>query len=231
MYDALVVQRLAENNEMYNSALKAKLDEMMSRERVLDKAPDKYVPVCRGMEFEPFGAYSIFRSVYAQYDEREGSDYRLNIDDEIVVCDKKSYTVLRTLMDVGVTKSMARAMACRDLFVNIIACRHDGMLMCKDVATVLIPTDDYYKNEMIRACLDCMFTDEEQVVIKFKGMVGEDYKDGLLEKLGSPSDVDELEEAIKRAYKVVCKDQTFRVKKNLGRAINVARYINAGYAV
>lgn len=231
MYDALVVQRLAENNEMYNSALKAKLDEMMNKERVLDKAPDKYVPVCRGMEFEPFGAYSIFRSIYAQYDERDGSDYKLNIDDEVVECDKKSYTVLRTLMDVGVTKSMARAMACRDLFINIITCRQDGKLVCDDVATVLIPTDDYYKNEMIRACLDCMFTDEEQVVIKLKGMVGEDYSDSLLEKLGNPQDVDELDEVIKRAYKVVCKDQTFRVKKNLGRAINVARYINAGYTV
>lgn len=231
MYDSLVAQRLAENNKMYDSALKQRLDAVMSKERVLDKAPEKYTPVCQGMEFEPFGVYAIFRSLFAKYYDRGDGPFSLNIDGNTISCDKQTYVVLRTLMDVGVSKSMARAMACRELFVDIVRTHGESGLTIDDAISALVFGDDYYKNEIVRACLDCLFTEKEQVQLRLKSMLGTEYDDRIISAIGDPTDVDELDKAIKQAYKKICINPEFRVKKNLGRAINIARYVKAGFTL
>lgn len=229
MYDSLITQSLVANNQMYNTELKTRLDVMLSQERVLDKAPDKYMPVCKGMEFEPFGVYAVFRRIYNDYAaHRTGDEYTLSIDGESVKCDRKTYILLRTLMDVGVSKSMARALACRELFCDIVNRRTLAGVDIDVTAKALSFGDDYYKNEVIRASLDCLFTEREQVEVSLKGMLGDEYYPGVYEALGSPNDVDELDNAIKKAYKTVCLNQEFKVKKNLGRAVNVVRYLKAG---
>lgn len=231
MYDSLVAQRLAENNKMYDSALKQRLDAVMSKERVLDKAPEKYTPVCQGMEFEPFGVYTIFRSIFTKYSDRGDGPFQLNIDGNLLPCDKKTYVVLRTLMDVGVSKSMARAMACRELFVDIVRTHTEAGLTIEEAVQALVFGDDYYKNEIVRACLDCLFSEKEQVKLRLRSILGNEYDDRVVAAIGDPTDVDELDKAIKQAYKKVCLNPEFRVKKNLGRAVNVARYVKEGFAL
>lgn len=226
MIDSMTAQKLVFTGQNYNTELRAAIDSISSKPRFLDKAPDKYSSVTRGEEFSPFGVYAKVKRVYEQkYMERENKTSTVMMDDTPIKCEFPVFITLSTLMDMSVSKSEACATACRELFCSILNTSKDGTIAREDVAGVLKECGDYYKNEIIRGLLECIFTGKELVMHRLKDMLGKEYYEGVYEKLGSPEDIDQLESTIKNLYKRVCSDPDYHVKKHRGKAINVVLYL------
>jgi len=226
MVDSLTMQKLVFANQTHNIELRNKIEEMGKRERFLDKAPDKYLATTSGMDFDSFGIYMTFRKQYAWVKSQvsEG-ECKLQIHGSDVPCDYRVFIVLRTLMDVGITKSRVCAQACRELFIAIYKDMTEEGITIDSTVNALKYGGDYYKNEIIRAIVDSMFSPPEQVKVYLKQELGDDYQDSYYELLGSPYDYDALTEVLKKTYRMACNDQEFHVKRSQGRLLNSLRYL------
>lgn len=224
--DNLTVQALVFAEKFDDSDLRTKISDMDKKERFLDKAPDKYVPMSRGIETEAFGIYMRYRRLYAHYmQDYVNTGCRLVIDGREVRCDTKVYVALKVLLDVGISKSEECAMACREIFGAMLSRETVDGITSKEVSKALRLTGDYYKNEIIKAITDSIYSPEEQVKIALRGALKEDDVDYAYDLLGQPVDKEDMEDTIRRVYKESCLDQNFHVKKHLGRTVGAIRYL------
>lgn len=226
--DILTTQKLVDTYQLNNEALKSRIDLVLSAPRVLDGPPPKYTPMrIESIEvIEPFSVYTDYRRSYtALYQEQPPADSHIIIGDETVACPYRVLTALKTLVLCGVSKSSERANACRELFGAILSRRKNEVLDEDLMSEALRSKGDYYKDEIIRALRDSVFDSEEQVVMWLKDALKDNYSEDVLTLFPNIHDVDSLEDEIKKQYKRACCDPEFKVRKHLGRTVNVVNYL------
>lgn len=228
MIDDLTMSKMYQASASGNASLvREKIEVISNAQRVLDGPPEKYAPMKVDTDsVQPFSVYNLFCSSYHQiYEALPEEECILCIDGKDVKCEHKLFVALRTLMNFGVTSSVARAVACREIFGTVISHVKGDTLTAADVMPAMRLTGDYYKNEFIHAMIDCIYTKEEQVEMLLKIRLGDDYGPDASKLLGCPGDEEALDKAILATYKRASCDPDYVVKKHLGRAVNAVRYI------
>lgn len=226
--DRLTAQKLADTDQFGNRGLVNKINAMSSLARVLDGPPEKYKPVTLDTDkLNPFGMYRDYRTTYnSLYNEQPPKESELVIGRDIVKCPYEVLTALKSLALCGVCKSSQRAEACREVFSAILSRRKDSKLTLEMMELSLKPTGDYYKNEIIRAIIDSVYSPEDQIKMKIKSAMKDRYKEDMIYLFGETSDVVSFEEEVDRLYKKVCMDPDFKVVKSKGKIYNVVTYLN-----
>lgn len=224
--DMLIERNLDARGRQFDAVLVSKMNNVLQKPRHLDGPPAKYSPVKLGAgEVEPFGVYADYRRLYAVvYAEADPKDGVVVIQEERVSCTYRMLCTLKALTYCGITKSSERAHACRELFSVIVGCRVEGALTEQMMMSVLTNTGDFYKNEITRAVVDSVYTDEEQMEWFLRKQMRNNY-DAQARSLFKAEDVVGLEEEIDDVYRAACKDASFKVEKHKGRAYNAVRYL------
>lgn len=225
--DFLITQKLLDTMQIGNEPLKQKIDQITKEPRVLDGPPPKYSSLnIDTTQISPFGVYMNYRTMYAKlYNQQEPKDGVLQIGETEVSCPYAVLTALKTLVVCGVTKSAERAKTCREVFGLIISRRKNGVLDFDMLAEALTNTGNYYKNEIIRAITDSVFTPQEQVNLYLKRALGKEYTPDIVNLFSSADCLESLEEEVKQVYKRACCDASFSVTKRLGKTVNAVRYL------
>lgn len=225
--DILTIQKLVDTMQVNNAALRERIDNIASEERVLDGPPVKYSPLRVPTDnLEPFGMYQDYRREYAmQYGQQEPKEGTIVIGKETVTCPYRVLIVLKALFACGITKSNERAVACREIFGKIISRRFKGELTEELMQPVLKNTGDYYKNEIIRAIVDSLYSPMEQVTLALKSALGDNYYDKVIELFPEVNDMDSFEDTVAKIYKRACCTASFKVEKKLGKIVNTVRYL------
>lgn len=225
--DFLITQKLLDTMQIGNEPLKQKIDQITKEPRVLDGPPPKYSPLnIDTTQISPFGVYTNYRTMYAKlYGQQEPKDGVVQIGENEVACPYSVLTALKTLVVCGVVKSAERAKACREVFGLIVSHRKNGVLTLDMLADALTNTGNYYKNEIIRAITDSVFSPEEQVELYVKRSLGKEYTPDVLELFANTDCLESFEEEVKQVYKRACCDASFAVTKRLGKVVNAVRYL------
>lgn len=225
--DYLITQKLVDTYQCNNTELKGRIDKVLAEDRVLDGPPTKFIQSSMDVEkIEPFGVYQDYRRVFTKlYNQQEPKDGELVIGDEIVACSYMILTALKTLITCGVSKSAQRAAACRELFGLMISRRKRGELTNELIQPALRTTGDYYKNEIIRAMIDSMYTPMEQVDWYLKNTLKDGYDDTVIHLFTGVIDRETLDEEVAKIYKKACMEPSFRVEKNKGKLYNVVKFL------
>lgn len=225
--DFLITQKLLDTMQIGNEPLKQKIDQITKEPRVLDGPPPKYSPLnVDTTQISPFGIYTNYRTMYAKlYGQQEPKDGILQIGETEVSCPYSVLTALKTLVVCGVTKSAERAKACREVFGLIISRRKNNTLSLDMLAEALSNTGNYYKNEIIRAITDSIFSPKEQVELYLRRSLGKEYTPETINLFTETDCLESFEEEIKQVYKKACCDSSYVVTKRLGRVVNAVRYL------
>ena len=226
--DFRVQDRVTSNGKQFDTEFTSRIQEMLSKPRHLDGAPDKYKPVdLSEIDQQPFGTYMVFGNLYTSlYNETEPKDGILKLKGEDVQCSYKVLCALKALTLSGVTKSTEKARACRDLFGIILGCRADGKLTEDNLWSAFKEHGDFYMNELSRANVDCIYSEEEKMQWELKRQMKGNYDIDALSCF-EVANVDDLKSAILSIYKEACADQSFTVIRKDGRATNAVRYIRS----
>lgn len=225
--DFLITQKLLDTMQIGNEPLKQKIDQITKEPRVLDGPPPKYSPLnVDTSQISPFGVYMNYRTMYAKlYGQQEAKNGILQIGETEVSCPYSVLTALKTLVVCGVTKSAERAKACREVFGLIISRRKNGELSLDMLAEALSNTGNYYKNEIIRAITDSVFSPEEQVELYLRRSLGKEYTPEVISLFTETDCLESFEEEVKQVYKKACCDSSYAVTKRLGKVVNAVRYL------
>lgn len=225
--DFLITQKLLDTMQIGNEPLKQKIDQITKEPRVLDGPPPKYSPLnVDTSQISPFGVYMNYRTMYAKlYGQQEAKNGILQIGETEVSCPYSVLTTLKTLVVCGVTKSAERAKACREVFGLIISRRKNGELSLDMLAEALSNTGNYYKNEIIRAITDSVFSPEEQVELYLRRSLGKEYTPDVMSLFTETDCLESFEEEVKQVYKKACCDSSYAVTKRLGKVVNAVRYL------
>lgn len=229
--DVLTTQKLLDTYQLDNAALRICIDTELSKPRTVDGPPSKYSPLrIECIEnIEPFGVYTDYRRQYAtQYGAQEPAEGHIAIKRENVACTYRVLTALKALILCGVSKSTERATACREVFGALLSRRKSEILNEDLIQPALRPTGDYYKDEIIRAIIDSIYSQEEQVEMKLKSAMKDGYTPDVRELFPNVVDMDSFNAEIKKQYTRACCDPDFKVRKHLGRIVNVVNYLKAG---
>lgn len=225
--DFLITQKLLDTMQIGNEPLKQKIDQITKEPRVLDGPPPKYSPLnVDTSQISPFGVYMNYRTMYAKlHGQQEAKNGILQIGETEVSCPYSVLTALKTLVVCGVTKSAERAKACREVFGLIISRRKNGELSLDMLAEALSNTGNYYKNEIIRAITDSVFSPEEQVELYLRRSLGKEYTPEVISLFTETDCLESFEEEVKQVYKKACCDSSYAVTKRLGKVVNAVRYL------
>ena len=224
--DRLTVQKLVDTNQYNNPTLTQKIDSVEALERTLDVPPQKYAPTPFDTEkLTPFGIYRDYRTRYRMlYEQFEPHDAEIVIGKEVVTCPYRVLIALKTITVCGICKSAQRANACREVFGLVISRREHGELSAEMIQPALRDTGDYYRNEIIRAIIDSVYTQREQITLQIKEAMKLKYEESMVSLFYNTDDVDMFEEEVSSIYKTACLDPDFRVFKSKGKVYNAVLY-------
>lgn len=224
--DRLTVQKLVDTNQYHNTTLTQKISSVEALERTLDGPPQKYTPTPFDTDqLTPFGIYRDYRTryrmLYEQYVPHEGE---IVIGKDVISCPYRVLIALKTITVCGICKSAQRANACREVFGLLISRREHGELTAEMIQPALRDTGDYYRNEIIRAIIDSVYTQREQVVLQIKEAMKSKYNESMVSLFSNVDDVYMFEEEVSSIYKTACLDPNFRVFKSKGKVHNAVLY-------
>ena len=225
--DIKVAQKLAATNMNGNSELMAKVRAVESLPRKLDSAPPKYMTYRIDQEkMTPFGVYKDYRRFYTSlYNSSSPAECTIVFGNERVRCSYRTLIMLKALTICGVCKAADRARACKEIFGMITSHRDGDRLIETDYAPALRETGDYYKDEIVRAILDSVFTEDEKINIAINAS-GAKVVSSEVRAMLQCTTMEEYETEVSNIYKKACKDPNFKILRSKGKAYNALTYIS-----
>ena len=225
--DIKVAQKLAATNMNGNSELMARIRAVESLPRKLDSAPPKYMTYRIDQEkMTPFGVYKDYRRFYTSlYNSSDPAECTIMFGNEKVRCSYRTLIMLKALTVCGVCKAADRAKACKEIFGMIVSHRDGDRLIESNYASALRENGDYYKDEIVRAIMDSVFTEEEKISISIKSSGAKVDAQEIKEMLQCTT-MEEYETKVSDIYKKACKDPNFKVMRSKGKAYNALTYIS-----
>lgn len=225
--DIKVAQKLAATNMNGNSEVMARIRAVGSLPRKLDSAPPKYMTYRIDQEkMTPFGVYKDYRRFYTSlYNSSDPALCTIVFGDEKVRCSYRTLVMLKALTICGVCKAADRAKACKEIFGLIVSHRDNGRLIESEYVSALRETGDYYKDEIIRAIMDSVFTEDEKIDNAIKSS-GADVNVSEIKEVLKCDTMEKYETKILDIYKKACKDPNFKVMRSKGKAYNALTYIS-----
>lgn len=225
--DIKVAQKLAATNMNGNSEVMARIRAVGSLPRKLDSAPPKYMTYRIDQEkMTPFGVYKDYRRFYTSlYNSSDPATCTIVFGKEKVRCSYRTLVMLKALTICGVCKAADRAKACKEIFGLIVSHRDNDRLIESDYVPALRETGDYYKDEIIRAIMDSVFTEDEKINIAIKSS-GADVNVSEIKEVLKCATMEEYETKVSDIYKRACKDPNFKVMRAKGKAYNALTYIS-----
>lgn len=225
--DQLVIQKLLDTYKYQDSELRCRIEAVLNKPRRLDGPPkEKWKPKIDVSEITPFGVYRDCVEIYRALKEATpAKDGTLKLESGTTVCDYSTLIALKTLVICGMCKSEARAVACREVFMMMLKVRKAGKLDKYMVSTVLNETGDCYKNEIVDAIVDCMYSLREKIEIELRAALKESYTDDVVKLFDACESIDDFNSTVAMMVKRAKASATFNTKPRENKIAMAVRYM------
>lgn len=225
--DQLVIQKLVDTYRYQDNELRCRIESILNEPRKLDGPPkESWKPKIDVADTTPFGVYRDYVEIYrALKDASPAKAGILALESGATECDYETLIALKSLVMCGICKSEARAVACRELFMALLKERKAGKLDKYMVSAVLNETGDYYKNEIVDAIIDCMYSPKEKIDIELRAALKGDYSSADLELFSDCETIEDFNNKISMMVKRAKASASFTSKPRENKIAMAVRYM------
>lgn len=162
--DSKIIQHLNESGKINDPILVSNIDAVLCRTRHLDEVP-KPLKLVSVKKPEVCGIASEFRALYNQvYVPTEDNMGEIVLQGNVKQCDYTVYAIMKSLIMLGINKNEERALACKDIFMQILRIPNAYIKERDLVVNVLVPNGEFYHDTICDAICDVAFGEEKLVL-------------------------------------------------------------------
>lgn len=214
--DSKVIQHLNDSGRINDSILVSNINAILNRPRHLDDVP-KPLKLVSVKQPEVCGIATEFKVLYNQnYKPTDDGCAEIKIQGKSRECDYSVYAIMKSLVMLGINKNEERAIACRDLFMQILHIPNAYIKERDLVIHVLVPNGEFYHDTICDAVCNEVFGEERLVrfIVMRLAIDKPDYA-SFAEDIVKMFDLktrDSLNEFIEAKYKEAKADKTYTGK-------------------